>query len=336
MSAAGEGASAESSAAGPPLLSGLDLESVAAHIRDGRVREVVVMCGAGISTAAGIPDFRSPGTGLYDNLQKYDLPTAESIFTLSYFRERPEPFYSLCKEMWPGQYAPTMTHCLFGLLHRKGILRRVYTQNIDSLECSGGLLPKSALVAAHGNFDSASCIGESAYDEKFPVPIDELKRAVNKGETGWRALAEKHGGLVKPDIVFFGEDLPDRFANLIQEDFAHVDLLLVFGTSLQVHPFAGLIQVPDNTVPRVLFNRDKCGLAPKDKADLLSGDFMPRGFRFDLPDNARDVFAGGPCDDGAEGLASRLGWADDLRALYDATRLGSELPLPPVQLAPWA
>merc|ERR1719201_2946383 len=152
----------------PPVLSSPDLAGFAAYVKAKDCRRIVVMAGAGVSTAAGIPDFRSPGTGLYDNLQKYNLPTAESIFTLSYFRKRPEPFYHLCKELWPGQYAPTMTHALFGLLHRKGILRRVYTQNIDSLECSGGLLPKSALVAAHGNFDSASCIGESDYDDKTP------------------------------------------------------------------------------------------------------------------------------------------------------------------------
>lgn len=54
---------------------------------------------AGISVSAGIPDFRTPGTGLYDNLQKYDLPDPQSIFTVDYFVENPEPFYSLAKEL---------------------------------------------------------------------------------------------------------------------------------------------------------------------------------------------------------------------------------------------
>ena len=65
-------------------------------------RNIIVLAGAGASTAAGIPDFRSPGTGLYDNLQKYNLPTPESIFSLDYFRKAPDAFYELAKDLWPG------------------------------------------------------------------------------------------------------------------------------------------------------------------------------------------------------------------------------------------
>lgn len=60
---------------------------------------VVVMCGAGISVSAGIPDFRTPGTGLYSNLQKYNLPSPEAVFTISYFRENPKPFGMLAQEV---------------------------------------------------------------------------------------------------------------------------------------------------------------------------------------------------------------------------------------------
>jgi NAD-dependent SIR2 family protein deacetylase len=62
------------------------------------------MTGAGTSTAAGIPDFRSPKTGLYSNLQKYELPYAEAIFDIDYFHERPEPFFTLAKELYPGRF----------------------------------------------------------------------------------------------------------------------------------------------------------------------------------------------------------------------------------------
>ena len=65
---------------------------------------------------------------------RYNLPTPEAIFTLDFFRRQPEPFYELAREMWPGQYRPTRTHALFALLHKKGLLRRVYSQNIDTLE----------------------------------------------------------------------------------------------------------------------------------------------------------------------------------------------------------
>ena len=72
----------------------LSLERIAKVIKDGDVRNIVVMSGAGISVAAGIPDFRSPGTGLYYNLGKFNLPSPESMFDIEYFRENPDAFYS--------------------------------------------------------------------------------------------------------------------------------------------------------------------------------------------------------------------------------------------------
>jgi NAD-dependent deacetylase sirtuin 2 len=59
------------------------------------------MVGAGISTSAGVPDFRSPGSGLYDNLQKYNLPDPQAIFEINFFEKNPEPFYALCREIFP-------------------------------------------------------------------------------------------------------------------------------------------------------------------------------------------------------------------------------------------
>ena len=80
-----------------PVLESMDAAGVAALIASGAAQNVIVMCGAGISVSAGIPDFRSPGTGLYSNLEKYDLPSPEAIFDVGYFRENPAPFYRLCK-----------------------------------------------------------------------------------------------------------------------------------------------------------------------------------------------------------------------------------------------
>ena len=117
--------------AGPPVLPSFDVAGVAAHLRDNACSNVIVMCGAGISVSAGIPDFRSPGTGLYDNLAKYNLPTPQSVFDKEYFLERPDAFYLLCRELWPDNYAPTPAHHFVALLHEKGILRRCFTQNID-------------------------------------------------------------------------------------------------------------------------------------------------------------------------------------------------------------
>jgi hypothetical protein len=67
-------------------------------------QRIIVMTGAGISTAAGIPDFRSPGTGLYDNLQKYNLPDPQAVFHIGYFRQNPKPFCMLAKELYPTNF----------------------------------------------------------------------------------------------------------------------------------------------------------------------------------------------------------------------------------------
>jgi NAD-dependent SIR2 family protein deacetylase len=78
-----------------------------------------------VSTASGIPDFRTPGTGLYSQLEAYDLPTPEAIFELSYFRRNPKPFHLLARELFPGGYPPTRAHSFMKLLHDKGLLLRV-------------------------------------------------------------------------------------------------------------------------------------------------------------------------------------------------------------------
>ena len=191
---------------GDKVLETFDLAGIAKYIKQHGCKNVIVMAGAGISVSAGIPDFRTPGSGLYDNLQKYQLPSPTAVFDIEFFRENPSPFYMLARELFPGQYRPTVTHHFIKLLHDKGLLLRCFSQNIDSLETEAGL-PHEKLVAAHGNFDSATCI---ATGEK--VPREEVKEAIMAGEEdengkGWRSLKEKYGGLVKPDIVFFGEQV---------------------------------------------------------------------------------------------------------------------------------
>lgn len=107
--------------------------------------------------AAGIPDFRSVGTGLYHNLEKYNLPHPEAIFELNYFHNNPKPFFVLAKELYPGTFKPTVCHYFIRLLHEKGILLRHYTQNIDTLERVAGI-PEEKLVEAHGTFYTGHCL----------------------------------------------------------------------------------------------------------------------------------------------------------------------------------
>uniref|UniRef100_A0A3B5LPL0 NAD-dependent protein deacetylase n=1 Tax=Xiphophorus couchianus TaxID=32473 RepID=A0A3B5LPL0_9TELE len=225
------------------------LQDVAKNIRERRCKRVVVMAGAGISTPSGIPDFRSPGSGLYDNLQQYDLPYAEAIFEIGFFHRNPNPFFALAKELYPGNYQPNLTHYFVRLLHQKGQLLRMYTQNIDGLERLAGV-PPEMLVEAHGTFATATCTScLRKYDG------EELRPEVMSGAVPRCPTCK---GVVKPDIVFFGEELPLSFFKYLT-DFPLADLLIVMGTSLEVEPFASLAGAVRSSVPRLLINRNLVG-----------------------------------------------------------------------------
>ncbi|NWT29067.1 SIR2 deacetylase, partial [Cardinalis cardinalis] len=143
-----------------PVLDELSLAGVGRFIKSDRCKNIVCMVGAGISTSAGIPDFRSPGTGLYSNLQSYNLPYPEAIFEIGFFKKHPEPFFTLARELYPGQFKPTVCHYFMRLLQDKGLLLRCYTQNIDTLERVAGLDPE-LLVEAHGTFFTSHCLRAS-------------------------------------------------------------------------------------------------------------------------------------------------------------------------------
>ncbi|XP_067256302.1 NAD-dependent protein deacetylase sirtuin-3, mitochondrial isoform X2 [Chanodichthys erythropterus] len=208
------------------------LKDIAENIRERKFRRIVVMAGAGISTPSGIPDFRSPGSGLYDNLQQYNLPYAEAIFEINYFHHNPNPFFALAKELYPGNYRPNLTHYFIRLLHDKGQLLRMYTQNIDGLERMAGI-PPEMLVEAHGTFATATCtVCRRDYQG------EELRNDIMEGKIPKCPTCK---GIVKPDIVFFGEELPQQFFSYLT-DFPVADLLIVMGTSLEQRTQTELLQ----------------------------------------------------------------------------------------------
>ena len=229
-------------------------KQIAEMVKSGAFKKIVVMVGAGISVAAGIPDFRTPGKGLYFNFQKFNLPSPTDMFNIDFFMKHPDAFYKFAKEIWPGKNTPTLTHEFLKMLQDSENLLRVYTQNIDGLEKTAGIKPQN-IVEVHGSFESAHVANTNQ-----SVPIKELYDAIHFGKYGphgWKALSKKYGGYVKPNITFFGENTPKRFHELYRRDFRNCDLLIIMGTSLKVSPFKELIgQVKPNT-PRVLIDITK-------------------------------------------------------------------------------
>lgn len=301
----------------------ISLKTLCRKIRSGEWNRICVMAGAGISVSAGIPDFRSKD-GLYERFKKeYGMTNPQLVFDISYFKKHPEVFCARGMEMCPGKFKPTKTHYFLKLLELKGILQRVYTQNIDTLEKQAGL-PDEKMVYAHGSFADCHCIecGKQVKlaDWRTAIENEEIPRCGGH-LFSLDGKQDTCTGLVKPDIVFFGEDLPSRFAEMRKPDFKECDCLIVLGTSLQVSPFNSLIQNPKEHVPRVLINNEKVGTSKE----------IWGGFRFDHEENYRDLFLNGSCDATIEEMAQELGWKSELDILQkqakncDGWKLVSEL-----------
>lgn len=207
------------------------------------------------------------------------------MFDIAYFRNRPEPFYVLAQELYPGKFHPTVSHAFIALLAQKGLLQMLFTQNIDCLERAAGV-PADKIVEAHGSFATQRCI-----ECKVEFPDDKMRKHVLRGDV---PRCGECKGLVKPDITFFGEALPRAFSEK-SHNTAMADLVLIIGTSLTVYPFASLPDMARQKSPRVLFNMEKVGSL---------------GSRVD------DVLELGSCDNGIRKLAGLLGWADELEDLW--------------------
>lgn len=166
----------------------------------------------------------------------------------------------------------------------------LFTQNIDCLERVAGV-PSDKIIEAHGSFAKQRCI-----ECKEEYPDDKMKEHVFGGKV---PHCDKDGcnGLVKPDIVFFGEPLPKAFDNNTFQ-VAMADLVLIVGTSLSVYPFAALPGMAQEGKPRVLFNMEQVG---------------------QLGSRSDDVIQLGDCDAGIRKFADELGWRDELEALWRET-----------------
>ena len=245
----------------------------------------------------------------YATMAHHNLPYPEAPFDLEYYASNPVPFIDLAREVWPGQEGgprPTFAHSFVRLLEEKGLLLRCYTQNIDGLESLAGV-SEERLVECHGHFRSARCASPRCLKPVGRI-VEDCRDPMLRGEV---PRCPKCGGPVKPDVVFFGEQLPPRFSDLIMDDVEACDLLVVMGTSLLVAPVAGIPEWVGERVPRILINREIVGGFALERSMIEN-----RGGGFE-----RDIFLEGDCDDGVLDLCQLTGWEKLLKDLHDAVHL---------------
>lgn len=192
-------------------------------------RHCVALTGAGISTLSGIPDFRGP-QGLY---HRTDID-AEKLFDLRYFMRDPSYYYRHSKDFLYNldEKKPNLVHTVLADMEQKGLLRAVITQNIDLLHQKAG---SRRVLELHGSPLHHRCLTCGCQSS-----FEDIVRTVRNGET---PHCESCGGIIKPDIVFFGEALPADVLEEAQKEASQADLMLVLGSSLTVYPAAGLPQI---------------------------------------------------------------------------------------------
>ena len=219
------------------------------NLMNKKYSKILFMVGAGISTSAGIPDFRSK-TGLFKQLQdKYNLSSPEEFFLKQTFLEKPQYFYEFTKLFDLSKINSTITHKFMKFFVDKNIVKYIYTQNIDGLEIKAKI-PNDKLIFAHGNFYNGHC----AKCNK-EIDIQKINEGIEKGEIYYCPECK---GPCKPNVVFYGESLPQRFFEKLQE-CKDVDLIIIMGTSLKVQPFASIPYLTNPKADILVINMENVG-----------------------------------------------------------------------------
>jgi NAD-dependent deacetylase len=189
-------------------------------------RSAVVLTGAGVSVPSGIPDFRSPGTGLWENVDPMEVAHIDA------WRRDPDRFWSFYGERFATlvDKQPNEAHLALAELERRGLVKAVITQNIDRLHRAAGT---ERLVEVHGSIAYSVCMqcrGKLTLEE-----VIEQLRAGDRAPECPSCVTP-----LKPDVVLFGELLPEAAISEAQALALDADLMLCVGSSLEVYPVAGL------------------------------------------------------------------------------------------------
>jgi NAD-dependent deacetylase len=216
-------------------------------------RYTVALTGAGISTAAGIPDFRGE-RGIYITRQ-YD---PEKTFDINSFRKDPSSFYAFTRDFF-NQFdtlQPTLSHHFLARLEEAGLLHFIMTQNIDGLHHAAG---SQHVVELHGSYRTGRCLSCGAERD-----LNWIQERISA--TG--SLECPCGGITKPDIVFFGE--PVHGIEASYHEALKADLFLVLGSSLTVYPAALLPEITRGKV--IILNKGPTAFPSSKTALFLDGE----------------------------------------------------------------
>ncbi len=200
-----------------------EIEKLAELIKN--ARNAVALTGAGISVPSGIPDFRSPGTGIWENVDPME------VANIDVFRRDPKRFWSFYRPRFNmlEDKEPNPAHTALAELEGRGMLKGVITQNIDRLHRKAG---SKKVVEVHGTVETSSCL-----DCNESYKLEEVETLFDDEEI---ARCKSCNGSVKPDVVLFGEMLPEEEIFEAQQLASAADLMLCIGSSLVVQPVASL------------------------------------------------------------------------------------------------
>lgn len=197
-----------------------------------------VFTGAGIGTESGIPDFRSRDSGLWDDINPMEVA---SIYG---FKHNPRAFFDWVRPLARTTLAaqPNAAHLALAHLEREGLIRGVITQNIDNLHRRAG---SQQVYELHGHMRQATCI--QCYHE-----VDATDLIADLVVSGTIPYCPKCNGILKPNVILFGEQLPIRVFLAAQEVARMADVMLVIGSSLVVEPACQLPELAVRTGARLI------------------------------------------------------------------------------------
>lgn len=258
-------------------------------LKNNKFKNISFLLGAGISTTAGIPDFRSEN-GIFATIkQKFNINRPEDLFSLDFFQKNPLLLYTFLNENNFLDVKPKINHYFMKYIQDKGKLDIIFTQNFDNLESKSGI-DDNKIVFCHGSMKEAHCSGCNQQ-----IDIADINNNIKNKTVKYCNSCHCP---CKPKIILYGEALPQLFYKKAEQLF-NADVVFIIGTSLNVEPFASLTD---------MINHKNCWI-------VLINKMKVGNFNFNDLYN-KNLFIEGLCDDIIKQIIIDCDWWDDFNSKY--------------------